>query len=67
MPTYEYRCEAGHEAEARQSIDADPLERCPVEGCEAPAERQISLGGGLMVGNRSRDRGGSGCGSSGFT
>lgn len=69
MPTYEYACEAGHESEARQSIDAPALETCPQEGCDAPAERQISLGGGLMVGG---DSGGSSagspnCGPSGFT
>lgn len=67
MPTYEYRCQDGHETEARQSIDADPLDRCPREGCEAPAERLISLGGGLLTGKRSPDGGGSACGPSGFT
>lgn len=50
MPTYEYACEAGHETDARQSINADPLETCPRGDCDAPAERQISLGGGLMLG-----------------
>lgn len=68
MPTYEYRCQAGHETEARQSIDADPLERCPREDCEATAERQISLGGGLLTKKRSAGDGDLGCGgSSGFT
>ena len=66
MPTYEYRCEAGHESEARQSINDEPLDRCPREDCDAPAERQISLGGGLMVGGGSSEANG-GCGGSGFT
>lgn len=67
MPTYEYLCELGHESELRQSMSDDPVEVCPREDCDAPAERQISLGGGVLVGG-SRGSGGSGdgCGS-GFT
>lgn len=67
MPTYEYRCDLGHESEARQSMDDDPLERCPREECDAPAERQISLGGGLIVGGSSSPEGGGCGGGSGFT
>lgn len=68
MPTYEYECEAGHEAEVRQSISADPLDTCPRTGCGAPAERKISLGGGLMIGGgRTEGNARPGCGPSGFT
>ena len=67
MPTYEYLCRDGHESEARQSIDAEPLEVCPRGDCDAEAERQISFGGGLVIGGGSRERGGSDCGPSGFT
>ncbi len=71
MPTYEYVCDQGHEAEQRQSIKDDPLERCPEEGCDAPANRKISMGGGVISGtDGGRDSGRSGsdaCSPSGFT
>lgn len=71
MPTYEYVCDTGHETEQRQSIEADPLERCPEEGCDAPATRKISMGVGVISGEGgSSAAGGSGgeaCGPSGFT
>lgn len=68
MPTYEYRCQAGHETEARHSIDAEPLERCPREDCDAAVERQISSGGGLLTEKGSAGGGDADCGgSSGFT
>ncbi|MDD5088628.1 MAG: zinc ribbon domain-containing protein [bacterium] len=46
MPTYEYRCEAGHRFEEFQSILAEPIRVCPV--CGAKAERLISGGTGLI-------------------
>lgn len=58
MPIYEYVCDAGHETEARQSMDDDALEICPDEGCTSPARRRITGGGGFLVG-------GDGSGSSG--
>ncbi|MBI4820727.1 MAG: zinc ribbon domain-containing protein [Deltaproteobacteria bacterium] len=42
MPTYEYACEAcGHELEARQSFDDDPLTICPSCGADT-LERLVS-------------------------
>lgn len=71
MPTYEYVCDDGHEAEERQSINDDPLEQCPEEGCDAPATRKISMGGGVISGTSGpSERGGSAddaCSPSGFT
>lgn len=46
MPTYEYRCEEGHEFEAFQKMSDDPLDTCPE--CGAAAERKISSGAGLV-------------------
>ncbi len=46
MPTYEYRCEGGHEFEAFQKMSDDPLTECPE--CGAAAERKISSGAGLV-------------------
>jgi putative FmdB family regulatory protein len=37
MPTYEYRCENGHEFEVVQSMSDDPVKACPQ--CGAPVER----------------------------
>jgi putative FmdB family regulatory protein len=37
MPTYEYRCENGHEFEVIQSMSDDPVTTCPE--CGAPVER----------------------------
>jgi putative FmdB family regulatory protein len=37
MPTYEYRCENGHEFEVIQRMADDPVEVC--EQCGAPVER----------------------------
>ena len=72
MPTYEYVCEAGHESETRQSINADALERCPREDCDAPATWKISMGAGLISGKgksggSAGGSGGGACGPSGFT
>lgn len=71
MPTYEYVCTAGHETDHRHSIKDDPLETCPREDCGAPAERKISMGGGLISGERdsaaAQAPGGGDCGPSGFT
>jgi putative FmdB family regulatory protein len=46
MPTYEYRCAAGHEFEQFQRMSEPPLGECPQ--CGAPAERLLSAGGGLL-------------------
>lgn len=46
MPTYEYRCAAGHEFEQFQRMSEAPLRECPQ--CGAPAERLLSAGGGLL-------------------
>lgn len=46
MPTYEYRCEAGHVFEEFQSMLADPIQSCPL--CGSHAERVISGGSGLI-------------------
>lgn len=45
MPTYEYRCSAGHEFEQFQRMSEEPVRQCPV--CGAPAERLLSSGAGL--------------------
>jgi putative FmdB family regulatory protein len=46
MPTYEYRCSAGHQFEQMQRMSEPPVETCPQ--CGAPAERQLSAGAGLL-------------------
>ena len=46
MPTYEYRCPAGHEFELVQKITEKPKAKCPV--CGKPASRMISGGAGLV-------------------
>ena len=48
MPTYEYRCPAGHDFEhfVPRMSDATSTMPCPV--CGAVAERRISAGGGLL-------------------
>lgn len=46
MPTYEYRCEKGHEFEVFQRISEPPVEKCT--HCGARAERLLSAGGGLI-------------------
>lgn len=46
MPTYEYRCSAGHEFERFQRMSEAPLRECPA--CGAPAERILSAGAGLL-------------------
>lgn len=46
MPTYEYRCSAGHTFEKLERITAEPSKECPE--CGAPAARLISGGAGLV-------------------
>lgn len=46
MPTYEYRCPAGHEFEKFQRITEPPRARCPT--CGKAASRKISGGAGLV-------------------
>jgi len=46
MPTYEYRCPAGHEFELFQKMSDKPRARCP--SCGKSAMRRISGGAGLV-------------------
>lgn len=46
MPTYEYRCQKGHEFEVFQRMSEPPVEKCI--HCGARAERQLSAGAGLL-------------------
>src|SRR5687768_4169664 len=46
MPTYEYRCEKGHEFEVFQRMSEAAVEKCIT--CGAPAERLMSAGSGLI-------------------
>lgn len=46
MPTYEYRCEKGHEFEVVQRMSEPPVDKCTQ--CGAHAERLLSTGGGLL-------------------
>ena len=47
MPTYEYRCPAGHEFEQFQKMsESQPTLPCPV--CGEAAARQMSAGAGLV-------------------
>ena len=46
MPTYEYRCQKGHEFEVFQRMSEPPVEKCI--HCGAAAERKLSAGGGLL-------------------
>lgn len=46
MPTYEYRCPAGHQFEKFQKITEKPRAKCPE--CGKTASRVISGGAGLV-------------------
>jgi len=46
MPTYEYRCPAGHAFEKFQKMTEKPRAKCPT--CGKAAARQISGGSGLV-------------------
>ena len=46
MPTYEYRCPAGHEFELFQKMSDKPRAKCPA--CGKSAARRISGGAGLV-------------------
>ena len=46
MPTYEYRCQKGHEFEVFQRMSEPPVEKCVQ--CGAPAERKLSAGAGVL-------------------
>lgn len=46
MPTYDYRCPAGHEFERFQRMSDDPRAECPE--CGKEAERVISGGAGFL-------------------
>jgi len=47
MPTYEFRCEAGHTFDRFLKMSEAPLELACVE-CGKPAARQMSGGAGLV-------------------
>lgn len=46
MPTYDYRCPAGHQFEVFQRISDPPGAPCPE--CGVDAQRQISAGAGFL-------------------
>ncbi len=46
MPTYEYRCQQGHDFEVFQRMSEPPVEKCI--HCGAAAERKLSAGAGLL-------------------
>lgn len=46
MPTYEYRCQKGHEFEAFQRMSDEPITSCPT--CGERAERLLSGGSGFL-------------------
>ena len=46
MPTYEYRCPAGHSFERFEKMSDKPRAKCPT--CGKTATRQISGGAGLV-------------------
>lgn len=46
MPTYEYRCSAGHEFELFQNMNDKPVLECP--RCGAKSERLLSGGAGFI-------------------
>jgi putative FmdB family regulatory protein len=49
MPTYEYKCEkCGQVFEEVQSITAEPLKKCPKEGCGGTVHRLFSAGAGFL-------------------
>jgi putative FmdB family regulatory protein len=49
MPTYEYECtKCGKVFEEFQSITAEPLTTCPVEGCGGKVRRLFSPGAGFL-------------------
>lgn len=46
MPTYEYRCQKGHDFEVFQRMSEPPVDKCI--HCGAMAERKLSAGAGLL-------------------
>ena len=46
MPTYEYRCDAGHAFDRVQKMSDKPVSKCPV--CGRKASRVISGGQGVI-------------------
>jgi putative FmdB family regulatory protein len=46
MPTYEYKCQNGHEFEVFQRMSEPPVEKCI--HCGGAAERKLSAGAGLL-------------------
>jgi putative FmdB family regulatory protein len=49
MPTYEYECEkCGQIFEEFQSISAEPIKKCPKDGCDGSVKRLFSAGAGFI-------------------
>lgn len=49
MPTYDYQCQTcGHRFEVFQSMKAERLTDCPVEGCDGPVKRLLGTGAGII-------------------
>lgn len=48
MPTYEYRCPAGHEFEKFVQKMSDAQSELPCPSCGVVAGRRLSAGGGLL-------------------
>jgi len=49
MPTYEYQCQKCKKRhEARQSITAKPLSKCPHPKCGGKLKRLLSAGSGFL-------------------
>jgi len=49
MPTYEYKCNGGHQFETRQSIKDKPLSKCPE--CGRKCHRLISGSSFILKGS----------------
>lgn len=48
MPTYEYRCDNGHQFEEFQTIREEPLHLCKKEGCTAAVKRLLGAGSAVI-------------------
>ena len=48
MPTYEYRCPAGHDFEKFVQKMSDSQSEIPCPQCGVVAVRRVSAGGGLL-------------------
>jgi putative FmdB family regulatory protein len=48
MPTYEYKCDNGHQFEEFQNIRDEPIRVCKKEGCTADVKRLLGAGGAVI-------------------